>query len=88
MNEHCRGCIRYLKSCSGMTKAVCEKHQLRIPRTNADCIRSWSNEELAEFTIGVADGVFKLLTGEKMPDDKREEMKMQWLDWLRQEADT
>ena len=48
MNEHCRGCMRYLKSCSGMSKEVCEKHKLRIPRTNADIIRSMTDEELAE----------------------------------------
>lgn len=56
-------------------------------KTNADCIRCWTDEEIADFTIGVADGVFKLITGEKMPDDVREEMKMRWLDWLRQEVE-
>lgn len=56
------------------------------PITNADRIRKWSDEEIAEFTIGVADGVFELFTGAKMPDEKRRVMKAEWLDWLKQEA--
>ena len=55
MNEHCRGCIRYLKSCSGMSKEVCEKHKLRIPRTKADIIRSMTDEELAEWIISITE---------------------------------
>lgn len=54
--------------------------------TNGDLIREWSDDELAEFTIGVADGVFELFTGEKRPDEKREAMKAGWLDWLKQEV--
>lgn len=57
-----------------------------IGYTNADRIRKWSDEEIAEFTIGVADGVFELFTGAKMPDEKRRVMKAEWLDWLKQEA--
>ena len=55
-------------------------------RSNADAIRRWSDEEIAEFTIGVIDGVFTSLTGEKMPERKRKILKAQWLDWLSQEA--
>lgn len=57
------------------------------PMTNADRIREWSDEEIAEFTVGVADGVFELFTGAKMPNEKRIEMKTAWLDWLKQEAE-
>ena len=73
MNEHCRGCIRYLKSCSGMSKEVCEKHKLRIPRTNADIIRSMTDEELAKF---LTKKMYARIAG----DWKK------WLDWLKKEA--
>lgn len=53
MDEHCKGCIRYLKSCSGLSKELCEKHKLRIPRTNAYRIRSMTDEELADFLNSV-----------------------------------
>ena len=56
------------------------------PQTNADRIRKWSDEEIAEFTIGVAEGVFELFTGAKMSDETRRVMKAEWLDWLKQEA--
>lgn len=75
MNEHCRGCIRYLKSCSGMSKAVCEKHKLRIPRTNADRIRAMSDEELA-------DAFIELFAAFYVIEWSRETL----LNWLRQEA--
>ena len=78
MNEHCRGCIRYLKSCSGMSKEVCEKHNLRIPRTKADIIRSMTDEELAVKMSGLES--FALTCGGGWPPEK-------WLDWLRQEAE-
>lgn len=46
------------------------------PKTNADRIRSMTDEELADFLIGVAQrgGV---PFGEKL---------LRWLDWLKQEA--
>lgn len=56
------------------------------PKTNADRIREWPDEEIAEFTIGLMDSAFELFTGAKMPDEKRREMKTKWLDWLKQEA--
>lgn len=57
------------------------------PPANADRMRKWSDEEIAEFTVGIADGVIELLTGEKMPADVREEMKKEWLQWLQMEAE-
>lgn len=57
-----------------------------IAITNADRIREWSDEEIAEFTIGIMDGAFELFTGVKMPGEKRKAMKEGWLDWLRQEV--
>ncbi len=75
MDEHCRGCIRYLKSCSGMSKAVCEKHQLRIPRTNADKIRAMTDEELAEWYWWM----LKYVQGYT-------DSRVALLDWLKQEA--
>ena len=60
--------------------------QATPPKTNADRIREWSDEEIAEFTIGVMDGAFKSFTGAKMPDEKRRAMKTKWLEWLKQEA--
>lgn len=63
----------------------CEDYEpIAKPQTNADRIRKWSDEEIAEFTIGVADGVFELFTGAKMPNEKRRVMKAEWLDWLKQ----
>jgi hypothetical protein len=59
-----------------MTKAVCEKHQLRIPRTNADRIRSMTDEELASFMEGFSPSKKWSL----FLDGKS------WLDWMRQEA--
>ncbi len=77
MDEHCRGCIRYMKSCSGMSKRLCEKHKLRIPITNADRIRSMTDEELAKKISGIES--FALTCGGGWPPEK-------WLGWLKQEA--
>ena len=55
--------------------------------TNADRIRKWSDEEIAEFTIGVMDGVFKLFTGANVPEETRRQVKTEWLDWLKQEGE-
>lgn len=77
MDEHCKGCIRYMKSCSGMSKRLCEKHKLRIPITNADRIRAMSDEELAKKISGIES--FALTCGGGWPPEK-------WLDWLRQEV--
>lgn len=88
MNKHCRGCIRYLKSCTGMSKAVCEKHKLRIPRTNADAIRAMSDGELAAFLERWALGdidyskTFCNLCGGQY--DCHDDCLM---DWLRKEVD-
>ena len=83
MNEHCRGCIRYLKSCSGMSKAVCEKHKLRIPRTKADCIRQMSDEDLAnKLYLGVCVRHF-----DDSYECKDNGCRKCWLEWLRQEAE-
>lgn len=75
MNEHCRGCIRYMKSCSGMSKRLCEKHKLRIPITNADKIRAMTDEELARF---ISSQIIDRNIG--VPIEA-------WLDWLKQEAE-
>ena len=85
MYEHCRGCIRYQKSCSGMTKAVCEKHRLRIPRTNADRIRAMADEELADLFADNDCGYCRIhdLCFAKGCQIDCEDM---WLDWLRQEV--
>ena len=87
MYEHCRGCIRYLKSCSGLSKAVCEKHQLRIPRTNADRIRAMNDEKLADLMEDKGD-----CPPIECPHDgegakvTRLDCMACWLDWLKQEA--
>ena len=65
----------------------CEDYHSRSKRTQGDRIRQWSDEEIAEFTIGVMDGAFELFTGAKMPDEKRRAMKTEWIDWLRKEVD-
>ena len=67
-----------MKSCSGMSKRLCEKHKLRIPITNADRIRSMTDEELAKKISGIES--FALTCGGGWPPEK-------WLDWLRQEAE-
>lgn len=74
MDEHCRGCIRYMKSCSGMSKRLCEKHKLRIPITNADRIRAMTDEELARF---ISSQIIDRNIG--VPIEA-------WLDWLKQEV--
>ena len=83
MYEHCRGCIRYLKSCSGMTKAVCEKHQLRIPRTNADIIRSMKDEELAEL---ISSDWCEIVCGPET-NCQYADCRDKILNWLREEAE-
>ena len=90
MNEHCRGCIRYLKSCSGMTKAVCEKHKLRIPRTKADLIRAMTDEELAELLYAhkCVDCILfshDCKVEETLGSGKTCDERI--LDWLREEAE-
>jgi hypothetical protein len=59
----------------------------RKPQTNADRIRAWSDEEIAEFTVGIVDGMNERLTGEKIPADVREEIRAEWLDWLKKEVE-
>lgn len=89
MNEHCRGCIRYMKSCSGLSKELCEKHKLRIPRTNADRIRAMTDEELAEWL----DNVCKSAYDEGYTKDSEPLMSpypsiaSEWHTWLKQEVD-
>ena len=91
MNEHCKGCIRYLKSCSGLSKELCEKHKLRIPRTNADRIRSMSDEELAEFAVSTGQGCAPGKNYVECCFDHKDgpveaDCRKCWLDWLKQEA--
>ena len=64
--------------------ATCPHRQKK--HTNTDRIREWSDEEIAEFTIGVMDSAFELFTGAKMPGENRRAMKKAWLDWLKQEV--
>ena len=62
----------------GKFTAFCDmEHCDNIAPTNADHIRSMTDEELADFLIGVAQrgGV---PCGEKL---------LRWLDWLKQEAE-
>ena len=54
----------------------CTFHEPK-PQTNADCIRSMMDEELAEKMSGLES--FALTCGGGWPPEK-------WLDWLRQEA--
>ena len=77
--------MRYLKSCSGMSKEVCEKHKLRIPRTNADIIRSMTDEELSEFCFRITDDVASYYGGDGYKP-KYPVAPKGWLDWLGQEA--
>jgi hypothetical protein len=80
--------MRYLKSCSGMSKEVCEKHKLRIPRTNADCIRQMSDEELDKFLGDVQWDVANYCGGVTQKQEYPvPEQRGAWLDWLRQEAE-
>ena len=93
MNEHCRGCIRYMKSCSGLSKELCEKHKLRIPRTNADRIRAMTDEELAEWieTIANCDSCqYSWSLGKCRGGDgtSHATCRLKWLDWLKQEVST
>ena len=85
MNEHCRGCIRYLKSCIGMSKEVCEKHKLRIPRTNADRIRTMTDEELARFITG--EDLCELLCGSPPVCDGCWSCEGKMLAWLKAQAE-
>ena len=85
MDEHCRGCIRYMKSCSGMSKRLCEKHKLRIPITNADRIRAMTDEELAKHLCNIRNAERCVISGQKrcmMFDD----CIACWTDWMKQEA--
>ena len=88
MDEHCRGCMRYLKSCSGMSKRLCEKHKLRIPITNADKLRSMMDEELAEWLKNIRYSWTCLPrdNGNRCADFK-DDCKACWLNWLKQEAE-
>lgn len=90
MYEHCRGCIRYLRSCSGMSKAVCEKHNLRIPRANYELLIHKTPEELAEWieTIANCDSCqYSWSFGKCRGGDgtSHAACRLKWLDWLKQE---
>ena len=90
MDEHCRGCIRYMKSCSGMSKRLCEKHKLRIPITNADKIRAMSDEELAIWTAHISKCTWcpaKKIKTASPCKGLYSGCKGNWLDWLKQEAE-
>ena len=57
------------------------------PVSHGDLIRRWSDEEIAIFTVGVANGIWKMIYGEDMPLDVKEDVQQQWLEWLQKEAD-
>jgi len=90
MDEHCRGCIRYMKSCSGMSKRLCEKYKLRIPITNADRIRGMTDEELAEWLERIRLCCSTDLCGKNCPFSEvcysSAEAPKETLDWLKQEV--
>lgn len=89
--KHCRGCVRYLRICSGMSKEVCEKHNLRVPITNADRIRNMTDEQFANWLVKhVTDSPWCRPDAPVDPETKRCQI---WdcekcaLEWLRQEAE-
>ena len=51
----------------------------RKPITNADRIRSMSDEELAEYLDGICHDLWELYVADP---------KKMWLDWLRKEAES
>lgn len=95
--ENCRFCI-YARSMRGKEELYCERHSKWIrytilcsewemvsvpkPKTNADRIRSMTDEELAEFMIGV-------LCYTKLPyiEVRKKVLRdNELLDWLKEEA--
>ena len=69
-----------LESCDG-----CKEYHSKNKRTNADCIRSMSDEELADWLYMWAGGAPNCDRGlSEHPDLKK--CRDCWLDWLKQEA--
>ena len=54
--------------------------------TNGDGIRKWSNEEIAEFTVGIIDETMGAINREKMSMKEREILMEQFLNWLKEEV--
>ena len=77
---NCENCRRYKKSCTGgLAKEQCEK--IKLPQTNADRIRSMTDEELAEQLYLLRLDALRLEGFEGFIETKDEV-----LDWLKEEA--
>jgi len=78
--KNCTGILCPMQ-CGTVDPATCQAvdycPQATPPKTNADRIRSMTDEELAEKISGIES--FALTCGGGWPPEK-------WLDWLRQEA--
>lgn len=79
----CDNCLRYRKSCTGEI-SYCEESNLRIPMTNADRIRSMTDEELAKFIYEQADCFCQARFGDCIRDE--EHCRKAWLKWLKEEV--
>lgn len=79
---NCENCRRYKKSCTGgLAKEQCEK--IKLPLTNADRIRSMTDEELAKF---IASGIPTDVCKDRCGGDESFQCSECVLDWLKQEA--
>ncbi len=60
--------------------------------TNGDCIRKWTDEEIADFTTGVVrETCEKICKGFgvefSVPDGLYEQTMNEWLEWLKKEVE-
>lgn len=68
--------MQYGKLDPATCQAVDYCPQAMPPKTNADCIRAMSDEELAEYLDGVCHDFWQMFV---------KDPKKMWLDWLKQE---
>ena len=68
-------------------KRKIESHESET-QTNADRIRSMSDEELASYLCkAIREGFMKVFPTARYSDEDIQELDRDWLDWLKQEAD-
>lgn len=82
------------QKCKNNGTAICNRCDMfydefdpidKPPKTNADRIRSMSDEELAEFCFRITDDVASYYGGDGY-EPKYPVASKGWLDWLREEA--
>ena len=82
---NCKNCKRQGCSFAGKSHEMSFECRLYVGKTNADRIRSMTDEELADFCFRITDDVASYYGGDGY-EPKYPVASKGWLGWLRQEA--